>query len=181
MPVLANAKWEAVARALLADPQAVGWRAYKSVYQECSRRAAETGFTRLMKNAEFAARVAELKAAAAEGVVLTAREVLEGLSLLAQSNMQDYVGDNDIETPVQSLTREQAACIQERTVEYYTEGRGDDAREVKRVKTKLYDRRAALVDLGRYYGLFKDRQEISLSVTLEQLIARSYQKIEDAK
>jgi hypothetical protein len=59
-----------VARALIADPAGVGWRAYKSVYPKCSRHAAETGYTRLSKNADFAARIDELKAAAAEGAAV---------------------------------------------------------------------------------------------------------------
>jgi hypothetical protein len=57
MKVLSNAKHEAVARALIADPESVGWRAYKSVYPNSSRHAAETGYTRLAKNADFAARI----------------------------------------------------------------------------------------------------------------------------
>jgi hypothetical protein len=38
----------------------MGWRAYKKVYANSSRHAAECGFTRLQKNVAFAARVAEL-------------------------------------------------------------------------------------------------------------------------
>jgi hypothetical protein len=77
MKVLSNAKHEAVARALIADPKSVGWRAYKAVYPKSSRHAAETGYTRLSKNSDFAARIDELKAAAAEGAVATARQVLD--------------------------------------------------------------------------------------------------------
>ncbi len=43
------------------------------------------------------------------------------------------------------------------TVDECTEGRGEDARQVKRIKIKLFDKRAALVDLGRHLGLFKDK------------------------
>jgi len=47
------------------------------------------------------------------------------------------------------------------TVKDYVEGRGEDAREVKRVRFKLADKRAALVDLGRHLGMFVDRHEHS--------------------
>jgi hypothetical protein len=36
------------------------------------------------------------------------------------------------------------------------DGRGENARAVKRVKFKLRDKRAALVDLGRHLGMFQD-------------------------
>ena len=64
MPVLSNQRHEGVAQAYIADPEKVGWRAYKSVYPNSSQHAAETGFSRLLlKNAEFASRVAELQGA----------------------------------------------------------------------------------------------------------------------
>jgi phage terminase small subunit len=159
MKVLSNTKHEAVARALIADPKSVGWRAYKSVYPKCSRHAAETGYTRLAKNAAFAARLNELKAAAAEGAVATKREALEELTKIGLANMADYVGKDDITLPVPKLTRHPAAAIQEYTVEHYAEGHGDEAKTVKKIKIKLADKRAALVDLGRHHKLFTDKFE----------------------
>jgi len=72
-----------------------------------------------------------------------------------------------------ALTRDQAAALQEVTVEDYVDGRGENAREVKRVRFKLADKRAALVDLGRHLGMFKDRVEHSGALTLEQLVLAS--------
>src|SRR5271154_3879864 len=80
MPVLFNSKHEAVAQAMLADRARVGWCAYKAVYPKSSRHAAETAFGRLLKDATFAARMDELNAAAADGAVATARQVLEVLT-----------------------------------------------------------------------------------------------------
>jgi hypothetical protein len=57
------------------------------------------------------------------------------------------------------LTREQTAAIQEVTVDTYMDGSGEDAREVKKVKFKLADKRAALVALGRHHKLFTDKHE----------------------
>ena len=45
------------------------------------------------------------------------------------------------------------------TVETYMEGRGENAREVKKVRFKLAGKRAALVDLGRYHKMFTDKFE----------------------
>ena len=160
MPVLDNAKHEAVALAYLADPQKVGWRAYAKVYPSCSRHAAENSFARLMKNDEFAARIAETHEQAAQGAVMTANEVLEALSVIARANMQDFMraGPNgDPYLDFSKLTRKQAAALQEVTVDTYVEGHGDDAREVKRVKFKLAGKINALDLLGKHHVIFTER------------------------
>jgi phage terminase small subunit len=177
MPPLCNAKHEAVVQAYIADPAKVGWRAYTSAYPQSSRRAAETAFGRLMKDKAFDARVTELLTEAAQGVVATAREVLEELTKIALANMLDYmkVGPNgDPVLDFSSLTRNQGAVLHEVTVDTYVEGRGDEAREVKRVRFKLCDKLGALRDLGRHHKLFTDKTEIEVGKTLEQLIADSY-------
>jgi hypothetical protein len=81
---LANAKHEAVALAYLTDPERVGWRAYRKAYPKSSRHAAECGFTRLQKNVEFSARLADLGEQAAQGAVMAAQEALERISARAR-------------------------------------------------------------------------------------------------
>jgi hypothetical protein len=73
--------------------------------------------------------------------------------------MQDYVGPRGLLVDISQLTREQTAAIQEVTVDTYMEGGGKNAREVKKVRFKLADKRAALVDLGRHHKLFTDKHE----------------------
>lgn len=90
---------------------------------------------------------------------LTAERVLGELEKLAFANIQDFMRVTSQGEPyvdVSQLTRDQAAALQEFTVEDYTEGRGEDARDVKRVRIKLSDKRAALTELGRHLGLFSD-------------------------
>jgi phage terminase small subunit len=78
--------------------------------------------------------------------------------------MLDYMRrgpDGDPYLDFSTLSRDQAAALTEVTVEDFKDGRGEDARDVRRVKFKLADKRAALVDLGRHLGIFKDRVEHS--------------------
>ena len=79
------------------------------------------------------------------------------------SNMLDYVKVDgpDAFVDLSTLTRDQAAAIQEVTVEDYKDGRGENARDVRRVKVKLSDKRAALVDIGKHLGMFKELHEHS--------------------
>jgi phage terminase small subunit len=95
---------------------------------------------------------------------IQADAVLAELAKIGFANMADYMGSTPGGDPYldfSRLSRDQAAALQEVTVEDFTDGRGEDARNVRRVKFKLCDKRAALVDLGRHLGLFKDRIEHS--------------------
>lgn len=155
MPALSNPKHDAVALAYIRDPSRIGWKAYQAVYPNSSETAARTAWTRLLKKADFSARIAELNAKAADSAVMDLREVLAELSKLGRSNMQDFTvrGDDtgEVIASLQDLERDHAAAIQELTVETYIEGHGDEAREVKRVKLKLHDKRGALAELRRHH------------------------------
>jgi hypothetical protein len=85
------------------------------------------------------------------------RTVGEELTRLARANMADYIGPDDIVAPIRSLSRDQAAAAQERTVEH-TEGSGDEAREVKKIKFRLADKLRTLELLGKHHLLFAERR-----------------------
>ena len=113
---------------------------------------------RLLTKANVADAIEKAQAERAERVQVTADEVLAELKKLGFSNMLDYAtvqADGTAYVDLSSLTREQAAAIQEMTVDEYTEGRGEDARPVKKVKVKLVDKKGTLELLGRHLGLFK--------------------------
>ena len=63
-------------------------------------------------------------------------------------------------TGLSSLTQEQAAAIHEITVDEYMEGKGEDARKVKRPRFKLADKIRSLELLGKYLKLFTDKVEL---------------------
>lgn len=108
--------------------------------------------------------ITEAQAKRSQRTEITQDMVLQELAKIGFSNMLDYVtptNGGDLVPDFSALTRDQAAAISEVTVEEYTEGRGDDARDVKRVKFKLSDKRAALVDMGRHLGMFKDKVELT--------------------
>lgn len=110
----------------------------------------------------IAAAIQIAQAERAERTQITADKVLTELGKLGFSNMLDYLkvgADGDPYTDFSALTREQAAAISEVTVESFKDGRGEDARDVRRVKFKLTDKRAALVDIGKHLGMFKEHIE----------------------
>jgi phage terminase small subunit len=180
---LKNAKHEAVLQTYIADAQRVGFKAYLVVYPRSSEAAARTGFSRLLKNADFARRLRLLDSRVTEKVVeravITTEQVLEELAKIGFANMLDYARVTEEGEPyidLSDITRVQAAAIASFTVEDFIDARGgadDEAepqghggelrrrrgREVRKVTFKLHDKRAALVDIGRHLGMFEEKHK----------------------
>jgi phage terminase small subunit len=165
MTALRNAKHEAVIQAFIASKDRVGWKAYASVYKKSGQRAAEVAWSRLLKIAEFSARLAELEQAVVDQVVektgITVERVITELGKLGFANMLSYVriDGEDLRLDFTRLTKDEAAAIQEITTETTRIGDDEDGREITRTKFKLADKRAALVDIGRHLKMFTDRHE----------------------
>jgi phage terminase small subunit len=81
---------------------------------------------------------------------------------IAFANLMDYMRIGPSGDPVldfSDLTREQAAALTEITVDDYLDGRGERARDVRKVKFKLGDKRAALMDIAKLFGWITERRE----------------------
>jgi phage terminase small subunit len=95
---------------------------------------------------------------------LSAERILGELARIGLANMQDYVtvgpdGETRFIDPAR-LSRDQAAALQEMTIEEVT----DHGKTKRRVRYKLADKRAALVDIGRHLGLFLDPSLVNMNV-----------------
>jgi phage terminase small subunit len=93
---------------------------------------------------------------------ITKDAILSELAKIAFANMADYMHVGPDGAPrlnFKDLTRDQAAALVEITVEEFRDGR-TDSREVRRVKFKLADKKGALVDLGKHFGMFIERHEV---------------------
>lgn len=86
-----------------------------------------------------------------ESSKISFNEVVGEIKRIAFANMGDYWSNDGNDEPALRMPsddeRDLLAAISEITVDTYKEGRGQDAREVKRVKFKLYDKLAALEKL----------------------------------
>lgn len=174
---LKNAKHEAVLQAYVADQQRVGFKAYLVVYPKSSAAAAKTGFSRLLKNADFARRLRTLDARVTEKVVeravITTEQVIEELAKIGFANMLDYAkvsGEGEPYISMSEVTRDQAAAIAAFTVEDFKDGRGEDARDVRKVTFKLHDKRAALVDIGTHLGMFEKKLKVDAKLELVPVV-----------
>lgn len=189
-----NPKHEAVALAYIADPERCGWRAYQSVYSQSSQRAAAVAWSRLLTDADFSARIAELAREAASGAVMTAQEVLCELSTIARANMADYMTVGPGGQPAlewSALTRDQAAALIEVTVDSYTDGAGETrepqghggelrrpaGRRVRRVRFKLASKLQALELLGKHHRLYIDRIEHDITGSVADRLAAAIARV----
>lgn len=162
MSTLKNSRWEKFAQGVIAGRTARA--AYVAAGYASTGAGADSSASKLLRNPKVAARIDELKAEAAKASSATATQILDEMCHLGMANILDYLtidADGLPHVDLSKVTRQQAAAITEITVDEFTDGQGDDARPVRRVRFKLADKRAALVDLGRYFGLFKTKIEHS--------------------
>ena len=139
--------------------------AYMRAYPETSASNARKNATRLTANDDIRRRIEEIQSQAAQECGVTVRRIVEELAKIGFSNISDYINGSDGNisfVDLDDLTREQSAAISEITIDTLKrqdKRTGDVSEETLRVKFKLHDKRAALVDLGKHLGMFKDKME----------------------
>ena len=139
-----------------------------------SAKTADAAASRLLSNVKVQTLVATLTKKHADKLDLSTEKVLSELSSMGFSNMLDYIKvteERSAYVDLSCLTQEQAAAIQEVTVDEYIEGKGKDARKVKRTRLKLVDKIRSLDLLGRHLKLFTERIEVSGTAGLAEAIA----------
>lgn len=141
-----------------------------------SEKTANQQGPRLLVNVGIAAAIAEAQEERSERTEITQDMVLRELAVLGFSDMGDYIRITDDGSAFfdwSALPDGGTKAISEITQETYVEKGGtkdDPADRVKKTKFKLYDKRAALVDIGRHLGMFKDRLELGVSGDLADLM-----------
>jgi phage terminase small subunit len=130
-----------------------------------SKTGAEVTAVRLLANPKVASEVQKAQQAREKRTEVNQDRVVLELARMAFTNMLDYVQITDkgeAFVDLSKLTREQAAAIQEITVDEAAGGVGDGRRErVQRTRFKLADKRGALELLGRHLGMFNDKLQVS--------------------
>lgn len=115
-----------------------------------------------LRKPQIAEAIAVAQSQRAERTEITADRVLAEIAKLAFANLGDYfnlASGMDPYIDLSNITPDQAAALTEIQVDDYLEGRGDDAREVRRVKIKMADKKGALELLGKHLGLFTEKVE----------------------
>jgi len=155
---------------LYLEKELKGAEAYRQAYGSkmppplCAKQA-----YRLLHNPKIKAsvdrakRLAErrIEAAVERYAVSRERNVAE-LARMAYANIADYtalVGPERV-IDLRAATRDHLTAVQEMTVEDYKEGRGENARDVRRTRIKLADKQAAIEKMNRMFGWVVDKSEV---------------------
>lgn len=156
-----------------------------------SPKSAHVTASRMLRLAKVQDAIARAQESLAKRTEITPDKVLKELAKLGFSNMADYIkiGSNgDPYIDLSALTRDQASAISEVVVDDFMDGRGEDAREVRRVKFKLHGKIEALTLIGKHLGMFVDKSEVkhefsiqTLFQTLEQVKAERAKEKADAQ
>jgi phage terminase small subunit len=170
-------------RKIFADEYVLRWTepkgaiaAYKIAYPGCSEFTATTNSARLLKVPVIADYIKNMLQHAAQAHQTSIEKIVGEMTTLAHSNILDYV-DVDGRTKIRGLSRSQGAAVQTITTRETFDKKGNTHIETK---LTLYDKRAALVDLGKHLGGFKVVSDVNLNVkSLEQLLWETKDKPQD--
>lgn len=134
----------------------------------CGYKGPERQLSELFRHPETVRLIEERKAKLREKHELNEEWVISRLMKIADASLGDVLIDMGPDADLTALTKEQRYALAEYKSEIYVDGKGDNARDVKRVSVKLADKLGALRDLGRRLGLFQDNVKLGAS---EDLIA----------
>lgn len=153
MPVLGNAKHEKFAQGVAKG------LSQADAYTSAGYKGDRTAASRLATNVNIQARVEEILGRAAERVEINEARVLAELGKIGFGDIRKLFTESGSLKRIEDLDDDAAACLS--SVEVVTKRvPGGEEGEVEHVaKIKLWDKRAALVDIGKHLGMFKERIE----------------------
>jgi len=161
----ADIRAELFVRAYLGEAKLNGTEA--AIIAGFSPRTADSQASQLLRKPKVK-RLLEIFRAKLDGkFVITRERILNELAKMGFANMADYMrvdADGAARLDLSALTRDQAAAIQELTIEETTEGKGDDKYSVRRTRFKLANKRESLELLGRHHKLFDDAGQVNVGV-----------------
>lgn len=134
----------------------------------CGYTGAERQISELFRHPEVVRLIEVEKAKTRKKYELNEEWVISRLMKIADASLGDTLLAMGDDADLLKLTPEERYALAEFKSEIYVDGKGDAARDVKRVSVKLADKLGALRDLGRRLGLFQDNVKLGAS---EDLIA----------
>lgn len=128
-------------------------RSYRAAGYKCkTEQVAGVCGAQVLKRPRVRKLIDKLLAARASRLEVKADRVLEEIQRLAFSDIRNYirVQDGDAYVDLSRMTADDSAAIKEIIVEEYKDGRGEDARDVKRTTLRLHAKMPALEKLYQH-------------------------------
>lgn len=138
-------------------------RAYKVAYKNCKKdETANVNGSRLLRNAKVQEYIEERKENLKKRIEITQEDVINQLARIAFGDIRKIYNENGSLKNIQDLDNDTAAIITgiETTEEF--DGYGEDKVQIGYTKKiKMAEKTKALDLLGKYFGIFKDKVEVS--------------------
>lgn len=137
---------------------------------------------RLFRRPEIQAEIAKRQKRLREKHELTQDWVIERLMAIADSGrvLAKYKipqPDGTLAWDFRDATEEDLAAISELSVDFYTEGKGDKAEQIKKFKVSVSDPKGALDSLARHLGLFNDKMTVQGEVSLVERLQKGRDRV----
>lgn len=144
-----------------------------------SAKTAEQQGSRLLSNVKVAAAVAAAQGARSARTEITQDMVLRELAKIGFSDIRRLFTEDGAIQRIEALDDNAAASLASvEVVRRRVPGSDRDDPEYEDVtKFKIWDKRAALVDIGRHLGMFTEKLEISGTVHIADAIARGRARV----
>lgn len=155
MPALSKTKWEAFCREYQIDR--IGTQA--AIRAGYSKKTAAETASRLLRNPQIQARIAELSEKILEKCDVTAERVMRELAAIAFSDPRKLFNERGELVPVHQLDDATAASIAGIEVETHWEGKGEDAVPIHVRKIRRWDKNTSLKVLAEHFKIVGDRDE----------------------
>jgi phage terminase small subunit len=163
MSQLLHQKHEAFCQAYVRGPHAGN---YTAAYEAAGYARIDSNASRLAGQPHIKKRIAELLAEnetmeraatkrAIAALALDKEMILRELMKIGFANAFDYLhldDDDQAQLDLARLERDKGAAVRSLTVDF--EDAPDGARRIKRIRFALFEKRLALIDLGRHIGMF---------------------------
>ena len=135
--------------------------------------SSKTEGSRLLANVDVQQAITEARQQLAEREQVTPERIVSELASIAFSDLGDYfrLEGKNASIDFSNVPLGATKALESITVDEYVEGRGDNAETVRRIRVRLHDKRAALVDLAKTLGMFSDGVNVQVNVNESDQLA----------
>lgn len=126
-----------------------------------SKKTAEQYGHQLLKKTSVAEAVAAGRAKLSARVQITQERVIDELAKIGFSDIRKMFTPGGNLLPIHDLDDDAAACLSSIEVVTRKAPGGEDVEVEHVAKIKVWDKRAALVDIGKHLGMFKEKVELT--------------------
>ena len=155
---LRNSKYERFCQEYIVDNNAT----QAVIRAEYSKKGAKQKGSQLLTIVDIASRIRHLQENLSIESGIDAKRIVDELAKIGFSNIQDYIEEaedgNEIKN-LATLDRDLAAAVESIQIDVRHDG-GDSKGYTEKTRFKLYDKKGALVELGKHLGIFeKDNRQ----------------------